>query len=153
MSVTLIAAVGPDLVIGDGAGMPWHVPSESAHFKATTMGHTLLMGRRTFDSIGRALPGRHTVVLTRDPTWRHADVEVAHSFEQGLALAGPAEVFVAGGAQVYAEAMPFADRLVVSYVDVDATGTVHFPPIDPSVWAEARRAPRQGFTVVEYLRR
>lgn len=152
MSITLIAAVGPGGVIGDGEGMPWHLPAESAHFKATTMGHTLLMGRRTFESIGRALSGRHTVVLTHDPAWRHADVEVAHSFEQGLALAGPTEVFVAGGAEVYAVAMPFADRLVLSYVDVEATGSVRFPPIDPATWVETSRVPRDGFTVIEYSR-
>lgn len=153
MSVTLIAAVGPGGVIGDGERMPWHLPAESAHFKATTMGHTLLMGRRTFDSIGRVLPGRHTVVLTRDRTWRHAGVEVAHSFEEGLALAGPSEVFVAGGSQVYRAALPFADRLVISEVDVDVAGSVHFPPIDPAVWVAASRSPRAGFTVVEYVRR
>lgn len=153
MTVTLIAAVGPGGVIGDGERLPWHLPAELAHFKATTLGHTLLMGRRTFDSVGRALPGRHTVVLTRDLGWRHADVEVAHSLEQGLALAGPSEVFVAGGAEVYRAALPFATRLVISHVDVDAVGSVHFPDIDPAVWTEASRHERDGFTVVEYLRR
>ena len=98
--VTLIAAVARNRVIGNGPEIPWHLPEDFAYFKRTTMGHVLVMGRLTFDSIGRALPGRRTIVVTRNRFWRHPDVEVAHSFEEALALAGPAdEVFVCGGAQ------------------------------------------------------
>ncbi len=141
MTVAMIAAVARNGVIGDGSGMPWHLPEDLAHFKRTTLGHTLLMGRRTFDSIGRALPGRRTVVLTRDRTWSHADVEVAHTFEEGLALAGPTEVWVAGGGEIYRLAMPYAVRLVITEIDQDAAGSVTFPPIDPRVWTETSRVP------------
>ena len=100
MTVGMIAAVSRNGVIGDGVRMPWHLPEDLAHFKHTTMGHTLLMGRRTFDSIGRALPGRRSIVLTRNTRWSHADVEVAHTFAEGLALAGPTELWVVGGGEV-----------------------------------------------------
>lgn len=153
MTVAMIAAVARNGVIGDGSGMPWHLPEDLAFFKRTTMGHTLLMGRRTFDSIGRALPGRRTVVLTRDRSWRHADVEVAHTFEEGLALSGPTELWVAGGGEVYRLALPYAARLVVTEVDVDAEGSVTFPPIDPHVWVETSRDPHAGFAWVTYARR
>lgn len=154
MTVAMIAAVARNGVIGDGSRMPWHLPEDLAHFKRTTMGHTLLMGRRTFDSIGRALPGRRTVVLTRDRTWSHADVEVAHTFEEGLALAGPTELWVAGGGEIYRLAMPYAARLVITEVDQDADGSVTFPPIDPRVWTETSRMPHPsaGFSFVTFLR-
>ena len=154
MTVGMIAAVSRNGVIGDGARMPWHLPEDLAHFKRTTMGHTLLMGRRTFDSIGRALPGRRTVVLTRNPAWSHADVEVAHSFAEGLALAGPTQLWVAGGGEVYRLAMPYAARLVITEVDQDVEGSVTFPAIDPRVWTESSREPHpsSGFTFVTYLR-
>jgi dihydrofolate reductase len=129
----MIAAVSRNGVIGDGARMPWHLPEDLAHFKRTTMGHTLLMGRRTFDSIGRALPGRRTVVLTRNPAWSHADVEVAHSF-------------------VYRLAMPYAVRLVITEVDQDVEGSVTFPVIDPRTWTETSRASHDGFAFVGYSR-
>jgi dihydrofolate reductase len=152
MTVGMIAAVSRNGVIGDGARMPWHLPEDLAHFKRTTMGHTLLMGRRTFDSIGRALPGRRTVVLTRNPAWAHADVEVAHTFAEGLALAGPTELWVAGGGEVYRLAMPYAVRLVITEVDQDVEGSVTFPVIDPRTWTETSRASHDGFAFVGYSR-
>lgn len=153
MTIAMIAAVARDNVIGDGERMPWHIGEDLAHFKATTMGHTLLMGRRTFESIGRVLPGRRHVVITRDRAWQHGDVEVAHSFEEGLALAGPTEVFIAGGGQIYRLGMPFAQLLVITHVDLEVAGSVTFPPIDPSEWAEASREPGAGFAIVNYTRR
>jgi dihydrofolate reductase len=153
MTIAMIAAVARNDVIGDGNRMPWHLAEDLAHFRATTMGHTLLMGRRTFETIGRVLPGRRHIVITRDRSWHHGDVEVAHSFDEGLALAGPTEVFIAGGGQIYRLGMPFAERLVITHVDIDAEGTVTFPRIDPREWAETTRAPGEGFTIVEYERR
>jgi dihydrofolate reductase len=153
MTIAMIAAVARNSVIGDGERMPWHIAEDLAHFKATTMGHTLLMGRRTFESIGRVLPGRRHVVITRDRAWRQGDVEVAHSFEEGLALAGPTEVYIAGGGQIYRLGMPFAELLVITHVDLDADGSVIFPPIDPHQWAETARAPGEGFAIVRYARR
>ena len=151
--VTLIAAVGRNGVIGADNDMPWHLPEDFAFFKRTTMGHPMVMGRKTFDSIGRVLPGRRTIVITRQPDWSHPEVETAHSLTEALALAGPAtEVFVCGGGQVYAEAMPWAHRLLVTEVDQSPEGDVKFPPIDPAQWQETAREDREGFSWVTYER-
>jgi dihydrofolate reductase len=152
--ITLIAAVGRNRVIGLGGQIPWHLGEDLAHFKATTMGHPLVMGRATFDAIGRPLPGRRTIVITRSRAWQHADIEVAHSFPDALALAGPAdEVFVAGGGQVYAEALPWAHRMVLTEVDATPEGDTHFPEWDHREWAEVERSPHDGFDIVVYERR
>ena len=151
--ISLIAAVARNGVIGLDGGMPWHLPEELRHFKAMTMGHPLVMGRRTFDSIGRPLPGRRTVVVTRDPSWQHAGVETAHSFAEAISLAGPAdEVYVAGGSQVYAEAIPFAHRLVLTEVDAEPEGDTWFPEWDREEWREVTREPHDGWSHVVYER-
>lgn len=152
--LTLIAAVARNGVIGHGPDIPWLIPEDFAYFKRTTMGHVMVMGRLTFESIGRVLPGRRTIVVTRDPSWRRAGVEVAHSFEEALSLAGPADqVFVCGGGQIYAQAMPWAHRLLITEVDRSPEGDVHFPPVDDAVWAESARETRDGFAWVTYDRR
>ncbi|MFV0463655.1 MAG: dihydrofolate reductase [Nostocoides sp.] len=152
--ITLIAAMAPGRVIGDNGAIPWHVPGELARFKATTLGHTLLMGRATFESIGRALPGRRTIVLTRDLSWHHPGVEVAHSFAEALALAGPGdEVFVAGGGQIYAEALPYAHRMILTEIDQAVAGDTYFPAWLPAQWVESSRDAEPGWTVVTYERR
>lgn len=118
------------------------------------MGHPLVMGRKTFESIGRPLPGRRCIVITRSLAWRHPGVETAHSFAEALALAGPAdEVFVAGGGQVYAEALPFAHRMILSEIPQDHEGDAHFPAWSPSQWREVSRTPYPGYAVVTYERR
>lgn len=151
--VTLIAAVARNGVIGAEGDIPWRVPGELAVFRETTMGHTLLMGRATFASIGRPLPGRRSIVLTRDPQWHHPGVESAHTFAEALALAGVAdEVFVAGGGQVYAEALPFAHRLLITEIDAEPEGDTHFPDWDRAAFPETARTAYEGFTVVEYTR-
>lgn len=153
-NVTMIAAVGRNNVIGDGTSMPWHLPEDLRHFKATTLGHTMIMGRRTFESIGRALPGRRTIVITRQEDWRHPGVETAHSLADAFFLAGPGdEVFVAGGGEVYREAMPYAARLVITHVDQEPGGSVTFPQIDPDEWQETDREDGDGFSIVTYERR
>ncbi|WP_035934236.1 dihydrofolate reductase [Knoellia aerolata] len=151
--VTLIAAVGRNGVIGADNDMPWHLPEDFAFFKRTTMGHAMIMGRRTFDSIGRVLPGRRTIVITRQPDWHHPDVETVHSLDDALGLAGPVgEVFVAGGGEVYRQAMPFAHRLLITEVDQEPEGDVRFPEIDPTQWRETARVERDGFAWVTYER-
>ena len=152
--LTLIAAVAEGGVIGRDGAIPWRVPGELARFKETTMGHPLVMGRKTFESIGRPLPGRRCIVITRSLAWRHPGVETAHSFAEALALAGPAdEVFVAGGGQVYAEALPFAHRMILSVIPQDHEGDAHFPAWSPSQWREVSRTPYPGYAVVTYERR
>ncbi len=154
--ISLIAAVGRGGVIGASGQMPWHLPEDFAFFKRTTMGHPLVMGRATFLSIGRPLPGRRTVVLTRQPSWSAPGTSVAHSLPDALRLAGEGgahEIFVVGGGQVYAEAMPVADRLLVTQVDQAPDGDTYFPEIDPQVWREAGRVSGEGLAWVTYERR
>jgi len=152
-NVTLIAAVGRNGVIGADNDMPWRIPEDFAFFKRTTMGHPMVMGRKTFDSIGRVLPGRRTIVVTRQPDWMHPDVETAHSLTEALSLAGPAdEVFVCGGGQVYVDAMPYAQRLLITEVDQSPEGDVRFPDIDISEWREVSREAHDGFSWVAYER-
>lgn len=147
--VTLIAAVAENGVIGNHGQIPWRVPGELSHFKATTMGHTMIMGRKTFESIGRTLPGRRTIVMTRDPGWEHPGVDIARTFADALNLAGPvAEVFVVGGAEIYALAMPYADRMVLSEVAQSPPGDAFFPPWRADAWREEKRTYHLGFTVV-----
>jgi dihydrofolate reductase len=151
-NVTMIAAVARNGVIGDGVSMPWHISEDLKYFKRTTMGHPMVMGRRTFESMG-VLPGRRSIVITRQPEWRHADVETAHSLPEALALAGPAdEVFVVGGGEVYREAMPYAARLLITEVDQSPDGSVTFPDIDPDEWVETQRIAHDGYAWVTYER-
>jgi dihydrofolate reductase len=152
-NVTMIAAVGRNGVIGDGLTMPWHLSEDLKFFKRTTMGHPMVMGRRTFDSMG-ALPGRRSIVVTRQRDWAAPGVEVAHSLADALALVADAEqVFVVGGGEVYRQAMAYAARLLVTEVDQSPDGSVTFPQIDPADWAETARDEHPGFAWVTYERR
>ncbi|OLT17375.1 diacylglycerol kinase [Serinicoccus sp. CUA-874] len=137
--LTLVAAVGRNGVIGDGASMPWHLPEDLRFFKETTMGGVLLMGRGTWDSIGRALPGRRTIVVTRQHDWSAPGAEAAHSLSEALLMAGDREVFVAGGGQIYAQTIEHAHRLVLTEVDLEPEGATHFPEVDQALWREAAR--------------
>ena len=145
--VVLVAAVAENGVIGNGPDIPWRIPGEQAEFKELTLGHTLLMGRTTFDSIGRPLPGRTTIVLTRDPAWHHDGVLVAHDLEQALALADdlPGDLMVVGGAQVYAAALPHADEQVLTQVPLRPEGDVFYPAFDRAAWTETRRDRREAY--------
>jgi dihydrofolate reductase len=151
MTVTLIAAVAKNGVIGAGGGIPWHLPEDFAHFKATTLGHTLVMGRATYESIGRPLPGRTTVVLTRDPDWQADGVTTAASIEAALALA-EGDVYVAGGAAVYEAALPYADEQLLSEIDLEPEGDTSYPAYDDAQWPEVSRQHHDGFDVVRRVR-
>jgi dihydrofolate reductase len=153
--ITIVAAVAANGVIGRNGRLPWHLPEELRLFKSRTYGHALVMGRRTYESIGRPLPGRTTVVVTRQPDWRADRVLVAHGVPEALTLAGSADeqVFVIGGAAVFEEAVPLADSMVVSWVAGDVDGDTWFPPLDWSAWQETERTAYAGFTLVEYRRR
>lgn len=144
MRITLIAAVAGNRVIGRDGTIPWRLPADLAHFKRTTLGHTLVMGRRTFESTG-ALSGRRTLVLTRDPDWRpgavgegrDAQVEAVHSLDQAIDRAraeGETELFVCGGEAVYREALPRAHRMVLTRVEAEPAGDTHFPEPDWTRW-------------------
>ncbi len=154
MTVILIAAVARNGVIGNAGTIPWRVPGEQAFFKETTLGHTLVMGRATYESIGRPLPGRTTIVLTRSPDWRADGVLVAHDLEQALALAAglSGDVMVVGGAQVYAAALPVADEQVLTEVRLRPDGDVTYPHFDRSAWVESRRERGEDYDRVWWVR-
>lgn len=164
--VTIVVARARGGVIGADNGMPWHLPEELKHFRSTTMGHAIVMGRRTFESIGKALPGRRTVVVTRDAHWSHPGCERAPSLPAAIALAGTPgpdptiatdEVFIVGGAQLYREAIAIAQRAIVTEIELDVAGDAYFPELDPSRWrAVSRSEHRSGagpsFAIVDYRR-
>jgi dihydrofolate reductase len=127
--VSLIAALAANRVIGRDNALPWHLPEDLRHFRALTRGHPVIMGRRTYESIGRPLPDRQNLVITRDPHRAIPGVELATSLENALALARPArgEVFVIGGAEIYALALPRADRLHLTLIERDVEGNARFP--------------------------
>jgi len=141
--------------------MPWKIPGEQVYFKRVTMGHPIVMGRKTWQSIGRPLPGRRSIVVSRDPSFAAPGAEVVGSLDEALSRTQDAhEVFVIGGAQLYAAALPRADRLLITEIDHDFEGDTTFPAPDPSQWREAARdhhaaeAGRPfGVDYVEYLRR
>jgi dihydrofolate reductase len=135
--VNLIVAWARHRVIGRAGTLPWRLPEDLRRFKQTTMGHPIVMGRKTWDSIGRALPGRRSIVVTRDGAWSAAGCETAASLQQALAMcAGVPEVFVIGGAQLYEQALPLAQRLFLTEIDAEFEGDTHFPPIDLAAWRQ-----------------
>lgn len=141
-----MAAYADDRIIGDAGSIPWRISEDFAHFKAVTMGGVLLMGRATWDSIGRPLPGRTSIVLTRSTSWQPGfeGVHVAHSLEEALALAASlgGELFVVGGAQVYELALPLATHQVLTEVDLSPAGDARYPPFPLDEWTEVRREHR-----------
>jgi dihydrofolate reductase len=152
--VVLVAAVADNGVIGVDGDIPWRIPEDFAHFKSTTMGHTLVMGRATYESIGRPLPGRTTVVLTRNPGWSAEGVRVVASLEAALDLADglPGEVMVVGGAAVYAEALALADEQVLTEVHQSPPGDTLYPSFDRSEWVAGRRESFDGYDRVWWSR-
>jgi dihydrofolate reductase len=154
MATVIVAAVGRNGVIGADGRLPWRIPEDLARFKRLTMGHSLVMGRKTFESIGRPLPGRNIIVLTRRTDWASYGVDVAGSLEGALEIArSRGEVaFVAGGAEVYRAAMAVADRMELTEVDAVPDGDTVFPDVDWSLWTETERESHDGFSFVTYDR-
>ncbi len=165
MSVTLVVAMGANRVIGVDGALPWRLPEDLAHFKRLTLGHPMVMGRATYDSIGRPLPGRTTIVLTRDPDWsagpQGEGVLVATSLDEALATARELDddVFLVGGAQGDAQALEqgVVDVMVVTRVAASPHGDAFFPRVDWEAWQEVGRVPYVGpepdrvpFDVVTY---
>jgi dihydrofolate reductase len=137
MKITLIAAVAENRVIGRDNALPWHLPDDLARFKQRTQGHVVIMGRRTFESVGRPLPDRRSIVVTRKRGYHPAGVEIAHSLGEALERARAAdaeEVFILGGAEIYTLALPEADRLELTIVHGDVTGDTFFPEFDLGEW-------------------
>lgn len=164
--LVLVAAVADNDVIGREGALPWRLKSDMRHFRILTLGHPVVMGRKTFQSIGKPLPGRTTIVVTRDPAFAAAGVVVASSLAAALAVAradalrrGAGAIMLVGGGELYREAMPVADRLEITRVHTAPAGDAVFPPIDDAVWrAAAHSAGQRGpedeapFTFVTYAR-
>jgi len=155
--VTLVVAIGRNGVIGADGELPWPPTGDLAQFKALTMGHPLVMGRTTYASIGRPLPGRTSIVLTRDASWSAPGVVAASDLPSALAAAERLDdvVFVIGGAQVYAAALEagVVDRMVVTHVHLSPRGDAWFPTIDWARWTETAREEHDGYDIVTYDRR
>ena len=137
MKISMIAAMAHDRVIGKDNQMPWHLPADLAHFKRITLGKPILMGRKTFESIGRPLPGRRNLVISRNPDYQAEGIEVVGSVEAALALlAGSSveELMVIGGGHLYAEMLPSADCLYLTRIDLAVEGDTRFPAFDDGQW-------------------
>jgi dihydrofolate reductase len=159
--LSLIVAMARDRVIGRDGKLPWHLSADLKRFKALTMGHHIVMGRKTWESIGRPLPGRTSVVVTRNASYAAAGAHVAASFDSALALAhDDSEVFVIGGGQIYRQALPLADRIYLTEVDAEYPGDTFFPALNPREWNVAAREhcaaqgeqPAWDFVVYERVR-
>ena len=166
IALVLVVAVADNGVIGQGGRLPWRLKSELAHFRRVTMGKPIVMGRKTYLSIGRPLPGRTNIVVSRDPTFAAPGIVAAPSVKTALTAArgdalrrGVTEIAIVGGAGIYADTMALADRLVITRVHLRPAGDTTFPAIDPGVWKETERTEHQAgpgdeasFTVLAYER-
>ncbi|MCB1474974.1 MAG: dihydrofolate reductase [Rhodobiaceae bacterium] len=167
VSLIIVVAAGSNGVIGVDGGLPWHISSDLKRFKALTMGKPIVMGRRTWDSIGRPLPGRDNIVVTRDVAFAFEGVHAASSLDEALALGarlaaarGVDEIAVIGGAEIYAQTLPEADTVYLTEVDAAPDGDAFFPALDPALWEvssreQGERGPRDDhdFSYVTYRRR
>ena len=154
-SITIVVAMAENRVIGRDSGLPWRLPADMARFRALTMGKPIVMGRRTHESIGRALDGRHNIVVTRRPGYRAPGCTVTSSLDLALDLAlesasDAAEIAVIGGASIYERALPAANRIHLTLVHASIDGDVRFPHIEPSAWREVSRAERAADTRNRY---
>lgn len=146
--IAMVAALSRNRVIGVDNQLPWYLPEDLKFFKRITLGKPLVMGRKTFESIGRPLPGRLNIVVTRDTAFHHDGVRVCHDLGDALTLAdhqatidGVEEIAVIGGGEIFAQAMPSASRLYLTEVDIDLEGDAYFPPVDAHAWQEIQRVP------------
>ena len=162
MKVSLVAAVARGGVIGQANALPWRIPEDARRFRDVTMGHAVVMGRRTWDSLPerfRPLPGRRNVVVSRNPEWSADGAEGAGSLDDALRLLADApHVFVVGGGELYAEALPLADELLLTEIDADFEGDTWFPEWEPAGFAEVSREPHVSesgvpFAFVTYARK
>jgi len=139
MLISLIVAMGQNRVIGINNRLPWRLPAEMRYFRDTTMGKPIIMGRKTHESIGRALPGRQNIILTRSRTYESVGCTIVHSVQEALAVAKGTEVMVIGGAQLYELFLPLADRIYLTQVETEFEGDSFFPRIDRGEWSEISR--------------
>lgn len=152
--ISIITAMTASGIIGNGNALPWHIPDELKHFRRVTQDSTVIMGRRTFESIGRPLPNRVNIVLS-PPGWQTSGVIVCHSIEEALATARMHDknIFIIGGAHVYAQFLPLADCLTISYIKQEYPGDVFFPAFNTGEWNIVTRVDYPEFEVVTYERK
>lgn len=157
MEIILIAAMASNRVIGKGNDIPWHIPGEQQRFKEITWGHTLVMGRKTYESIGHPLPGRRNVVVTRNETYDAAGCEVANSLESALSLCkGDSKVFIIGGAQLYELSLARASSLILTVLEREVDGDIFFPEFAENAYSivKSELVPEpERYTVLWYLRK
>jgi dihydrofolate reductase len=148
--VVMVAAVAENGVIGKAGDIPWHISEDLKHFRETTRGNTVVMGRTTYEGIGHPLPYRTNVVVTRNPSWRAEGVFVAQSVEDAIEIARgfDGDIMIGGGTQVYSAAMPYATHQVLTEVHQAPEGDTHYPDFDRSEWRETRREERDGYAWV-----
>lgn len=151
--LTLIAAVARNGVIGLDNTLPWRLPEDLKRFKALTLGHPVIMGRKTWESLARPLPGRHNIVISRDPRYVARGATTTTTLEQAIAIAAHEEgqeIFVIGGSAIYRLALPLAQRLQLTEIDQDYAGDAHFPGFDRSVWQETSREQHRAEAGFDY---
>lgn len=157
--LTMVVAIDAQRGIGVNNQLPWHLPEDLAHFKRVTLGRPIIMGRKTFDSIGRPLPGRQNIVVTRNADWRHEGVDAVSSLDEAIASVAGDEASIIGGAQIFTAALGLADRMIVTEIAHSFDCDTFFPAIDPAVWTETAReehhseANGYGYAFVTYERR
>jgi dihydrofolate reductase len=139
--INIIVAMDAQRGIGINNTLPWRLPEDLAHFKRLTTGHPIIMGRKTFESIGRPLPGRRNIVITRNASWRHDGVETVNSIEAAVALVGDAAAFIIGGAEIYQQSLPLANQLIITEIAQTFACDAFFPAFDPVQWQEVAREP------------
>ena len=151
MKISIIAALGNNRIIGNKNSLPWSLPSDMEHFKKLTMGKPIIMGQKTFESIGKALPDRENIILSRDLNYSIPGCQVAHSLDEAIELAEKSslgkksqEVMICGGASVYVQYLPRAERMYLTFIDNDFEGDVFFPEFDVSDWQEVERVSCQS---------
>ena len=149
--LSLIAAMADDRVIGINNTLPWHLPEDLKHFKATTLGKPVIMGRKTWESLGRPLPGRRNIVISRNADYAVNGGELSSSLENAIAAsAAEEEVFVIGGAELYRLAIPLAQRIYLTEVSGTYAGDAYFPELSPKEWAEVSRSAQISSTGIHY---
>ena len=153
LPLSLIVAMARNGVIGNRGALPWHIPEDLKHFRRVTTGHAIIMGRTTHASIGKALPNRRNIVVSRNPSFVAEGCEVAHALDEAIALARQTdpEPVIIGGARIYEEALPLVTRMYMTEVSRDVDGDVHFPALDRSAWREVERTCGETADVVFIL--
>ncbi len=160
MSLTLVVGMARNRAIGKGNQLPWHLPEDLKHFKTLTTGHCLIMGRKTFDSIGKALPNRRTIVITRQSDWNHLACERADSIETAIQLANQdhsRKIFIVGGSQIYAQSLKLADTVIATQIDIDVQADAFFPELPSKEWRLVQEqkeisATGTNYSICEYRR-